>query len=212
MTRFGVMKHLAVLEEAGLVVTEERPHEAALPQPGPIREIHDRWISKYAEPTVAAMVGLRRQPRNAHRRPEEPPDRSIRGRRCTSTRSSSGPRRAGVGRRSPIPSSPGGTSTARRFESSLEPGAPYRMVLPDGSDAVVGHDRGGRPAAGAGDDVARALRRGAGRGAAEPGRVAAHRRAATASPSVTTIHRDLGAQPDDVGRASPTAGSGSSTR
>ncbi len=60
MTRFGVMKHLGVLEHAGLVVT----HRAGRTKlhylnPVPIREIHDRWISKYAQPVVAAMAGLR---------------------------------------------------------------------------------------------------------------------------------------------------------
>ncbi len=62
ITRFGVMKHLAVLEGARLVVTE-KVGRAKLHylNPVPIREIQERWISKYAEPTVAAMVGLRRQ-------------------------------------------------------------------------------------------------------------------------------------------------------
>lgn len=62
ITRFGVMKHLAVLEGSGLVVTE-KVGRAKLHylNPVPIREIQERWISKYAAPTVAAMVGLRRQ-------------------------------------------------------------------------------------------------------------------------------------------------------
>jgi DNA-binding transcriptional ArsR family regulator len=60
MTRFGVMKHLAVLEQAGLVVTQRvgRSKFHYL-NPVPIREIHDRWITKYAQPVAAAMVGLR---------------------------------------------------------------------------------------------------------------------------------------------------------
>ena len=62
MTRFGVMKHLAILEEANLLVT----HRAGRTKlhylnPVPIREIQERWITKYAQPTVDAMVGLRRQ-------------------------------------------------------------------------------------------------------------------------------------------------------
>jgi DNA-binding transcriptional ArsR family regulator len=62
MTRFGVMKHLTVLEHAGLVVT----HRAGRSKHHylnavPIREIHDRWITKYAQPVAAAMVGLRNQ-------------------------------------------------------------------------------------------------------------------------------------------------------
>lgn len=60
MTRFGVMKHLAVLEEAGLVVTERagRSKHHHL-NPVPIREIHDRWISRYTEPFVVGLLGLR---------------------------------------------------------------------------------------------------------------------------------------------------------
>jgi DNA-binding transcriptional ArsR family regulator len=60
MTRFGVMKHLRVLEEAHLVVTE-RVGRSKLHHlnPVPIREIHDRWISNYAEPLVAGLLALR---------------------------------------------------------------------------------------------------------------------------------------------------------
>ena len=62
MTRFGVMKHLAVLEQAGLVVTHrEGRRKLHYLNPVPIRELHDRWISKYAQPVAAAMVGLRIQ-------------------------------------------------------------------------------------------------------------------------------------------------------
>ena len=51
MTRFGVMKHLKVLEEAGLVVARKRGREKLhFLNPVPIRLIHDRWVSKYAEP------------------------------------------------------------------------------------------------------------------------------------------------------------------
>ena len=62
MTRFGVMKHLHVLEEAHLVVTE-RSGRSKLHylNPVPIREIHDRWISRYAEPFVTGMLALRDQ-------------------------------------------------------------------------------------------------------------------------------------------------------
>jgi DNA-binding transcriptional ArsR family regulator len=60
MTRFGVMKHLAVLETANLVVTK-RVGRTKLHylNPIPIGEIADRWISKYAQPFTRAMVGLR---------------------------------------------------------------------------------------------------------------------------------------------------------
>ena len=61
LTRFGVMKHLGVLEEAHLVTTRRTGREKHhFLNPVPIRELHDRWISKFAEPWVSAMVELRR--------------------------------------------------------------------------------------------------------------------------------------------------------
>src|SRR6201990_3599253 len=61
MSRFGVAKHLKVLEEAGLVTTRKRGREKLhLLNPVPIREVHDRWVSKYAEPWAAALTGLKR--------------------------------------------------------------------------------------------------------------------------------------------------------
>ena len=61
MTRFGVMRHLGVLEAAELITTRrvgrEKRHYL---NPVPIRLIHDRWISKYAEPTVGSMTALKR--------------------------------------------------------------------------------------------------------------------------------------------------------
>lgn len=60
MTRFGVMKHLAQLERAGLVVTNRRGREKLhFLNPVPIRLVHDRWVSKYAEPWAAALSGLK---------------------------------------------------------------------------------------------------------------------------------------------------------
>jgi uncharacterized protein YndB with AHSA1/START domain len=60
MTRFGVMKHLKLLEEAGLVVTRRRGREKLhFLNPVPIRLVHDRWVSKYAEPWVATLSGLK---------------------------------------------------------------------------------------------------------------------------------------------------------
>jgi DNA-binding transcriptional ArsR family regulator len=62
MSRFGVMKHLKVLEEAGLVVTRRRGREKLhFLNPVPIRLIHDRWVSKYAEPWAAALTDIKRQ-------------------------------------------------------------------------------------------------------------------------------------------------------
>ena len=62
MTRFGVMKHLRVLEEAGLVTTRRRGREKLhFLNPVPIRLVHDRWVSKYAEPWAATLTGLKRE-------------------------------------------------------------------------------------------------------------------------------------------------------
>src|SRR5436305_11206934 len=62
MTRFGVMKHLRVLEEAGLVVTRRHGREKLhFLNAVPIRQIHDRWIHKYAEPFASALADLKKQ-------------------------------------------------------------------------------------------------------------------------------------------------------
>jgi DNA-binding transcriptional ArsR family regulator len=62
MTRFGVMKHLRLLEEAGLVVTQRRGREKLhFLNPVPIRLVHDRWIDKYTERRVAALTDLKQQ-------------------------------------------------------------------------------------------------------------------------------------------------------
>jgi DNA-binding transcriptional ArsR family regulator len=62
MSRFGVMKHLKVLEQANLVVTRRRGREKLhFLNPVPIRLIHDRWVSKYAEPWASALSGLKKE-------------------------------------------------------------------------------------------------------------------------------------------------------
>ena len=60
MTRFGVMKHLRQLEQAGLVVTRKRGREKLhFLNPVPIQLIHDRWINKYTERHATALVNLK---------------------------------------------------------------------------------------------------------------------------------------------------------
>ncbi len=60
ISRFGVMKHLKLLEEAGLVVTRRRGREKLHHlNPVPIRLVHDRWVSKYSEPWVAGLSDLK---------------------------------------------------------------------------------------------------------------------------------------------------------
>src|SRR3954453_19419668 len=67
MTRFGVMKHLKVLEEAGLVTTRKAGREKLhFLNPVPIRLVHDRWIDKFTEPHVSALADLK------HRLEQEP--------------------------------------------------------------------------------------------------------------------------------------------
>ncbi len=62
MSRFGVMKHLGVLEEAGLVRTRRQGREKLhYLNPVPIRLIHDRWVSKYAETWSAALSDLKQR-------------------------------------------------------------------------------------------------------------------------------------------------------
>jgi len=62
MSRFGVMKHLKVLEGAGLVTTRKRGREKLhFLNPVPIRLVHDRWVNKYAEPWASALSQLKNE-------------------------------------------------------------------------------------------------------------------------------------------------------
>jgi DNA-binding transcriptional ArsR family regulator len=66
MTRFGVMKHLRVLEEARLITTRRAGRtKLHFLNPVPIRLIHDRWIDKYTERRVAALSDLKNELENA---------------------------------------------------------------------------------------------------------------------------------------------------
>lgn len=62
MTRFGVMKHLRVLEEANLIVTRrDGRNKLHYLNPVPVRQIYDRWIHKYRESQVSALTGLKKK-------------------------------------------------------------------------------------------------------------------------------------------------------
>jgi uncharacterized protein YndB with AHSA1/START domain len=62
MSRIGVMKHLQLLEDAGLVVTRRRGREKLhFLNPVPIRLVHDRWVSKFAEPWAAALSEIKQR-------------------------------------------------------------------------------------------------------------------------------------------------------
>lgn len=65
MSRFGVMKHLGILEEAGLVVTRKVGREKFhYLNPVPIQEVYDRWVSKYAQPWTHVLTGLKQHLEN----------------------------------------------------------------------------------------------------------------------------------------------------
>lgn len=74
MSRFGVMKHLAVLEDAGLVSTvrDGRSKRHHL-NPVPIAEIAERWLHKYAAPYATALLDLRAEAERGTEPPEEKP-------------------------------------------------------------------------------------------------------------------------------------------
>ncbi len=62
MTRFGVMKHLRVLEAADLIVSRRSGREKLhYLNPVPIRLVHDRWIDKYTERRVSALLDLKQE-------------------------------------------------------------------------------------------------------------------------------------------------------
>src|SRR5271167_1591089 len=62
MTRFGVMKHLSVLERAGMITTrKEGRQKLHFLNPVPIRQVHERWVSKYTEPWAAMLSALKEQ-------------------------------------------------------------------------------------------------------------------------------------------------------
>ena len=62
MSRFGVMKHLGILEDADLVVAVKDGRSKRLHlNPVPIEQVANRWIGKYAARFTAALVGLQQQ-------------------------------------------------------------------------------------------------------------------------------------------------------
>ena len=67
MTRFGVMKHLKVLEEARLIVTRREGREKLhFLNAVPIRLIHDRWIDKFKERELSALADLKTTVEKTH--------------------------------------------------------------------------------------------------------------------------------------------------
>ena len=135
MTRFGVMKHLRVLEDAGLVVTRRSGREKLhFLNPVPIRLIHDRWIDKYTERQVSALADLKTragEERHDHRRRRRD---AWRRRRSTGSTSRRRPRRSGTP--SPAPSGRQQYGYAGRAEYDLRPGGAYQAFA---SEAMKAH-------------------------------------------------------------------------
>ena len=78
MTRFGVMKHLHVLEDAGLVTTRRMGREKLhYLNPVPIRLIHDRWIGKYRLARAAALAELKQDLEEANMKTEQAPPAQV---------------------------------------------------------------------------------------------------------------------------------------
>lgn len=128
MTRFGVMKHLRVLEQAGLVVTRRAGREKLhYLNPVPIRDLHDRWISKYAAPWVSALTALREE---LEQPMTDAPHHVFQIYiRCTPEQLWDGITSADLTRR---------YFHETAVESTWEPGAPVVYRNPDGSTAVEG--------------------------------------------------------------------------
>ena len=134
MTRFGVMKHLKQLEEAGLVVTKRRGREKLhFLNPVPIRLVHDRWVSKYAEPWAAALSDLKHETGESH-------GEGLRDLHPDHARSASG-------RRSPTREIRSKYNFGASVTSDWTPGSRYEMSSPDGAGlARRGREPRGRPA------------------------------------------------------------------
>ena len=132
MTRFGVMKHLRVLEDAGLVVTRRSGREKLhFLNPVPIRLIHDRWIDKYSERQISALADLKRQSGDESMTTMTASDRPSRSTACTSRQH---PRRSGT--RSPSRTGPNATATAAGPTTTCARAGPIRGLA---SEAMRAH-------------------------------------------------------------------------
>ncbi len=127
MTRFGVSKHLRLLESAGLVLTRKQGREKLhYLNPVPIQLIHDRWINKYAERRVTALTELKRNleektgatPQKAQSLNSQWLPRTRQPQRSRCSRSISTPQRNEYGTPSPALNSARDTATAARLSST----------------------------------------------------------------------------------------------
>ena len=125
MTRFGVMKHLRVLEDAGLVVTRRSGREKLhFLNPVPIRLIHDRWIDKYTERQVSALADLKTRTGGDGMTTMTETDRDHSGLPGVHQGDPAGD----LGRDHRRPSGRRSTATSGRAEYDLRPGGAYRAL------------------------------------------------------------------------------------
>jgi uncharacterized protein YndB with AHSA1/START domain len=133
MTRFGVMRHLTVLEDAHLVTTErDGRRKLHYLNPMPIREIHDRWISRYAAPFADALTGLSNELNTKSTRKVT----MAAARHIYESFIRATPDEVWAAITQPEFTRRYFHHTA--FTTDLRPGSPHRYVLPDGTDAVDG--------------------------------------------------------------------------
>ena len=131
MTRFGVMKHLKVLEEAGLVTTKRRGREKLhFLNPVPIRLVHDRWVSKYAEPWARAGLDLKTMEEERMDQVKWTHRGGLDAMQRRSSRSTSRRRPSASGRRSPIPSCAAKYNFGVGVSSDWTEGSGYEAVHP----------------------------------------------------------------------------------
>lgn len=128
MTRYGVMKHLKILERASLVVTRRSGREKLhYLNPVPIRLLHDRWIGKYSRPWVSALSALKHQLEDSM---------SERPRHFYEVYIRTTPEKLWDAITRPEQTEKYFYGT--RFETELKPGAPFSLMLPDGKPAIAG--------------------------------------------------------------------------
>ena len=131
MTRFGVMKHLRVLEEAGLVTSTKAGREKLhYLNPVPIRQIHDRWIGKFSARATATLIDLKKSLE------EDEMDLMDKPTHVFEIFIQTTPEHLWEA----LTESDFTTQYyyASKIESDFKPGSDYRMTLPDGTEAIRG--------------------------------------------------------------------------
>ncbi len=130
MTRYGVMKHLQLLEDAGLITTQKEGREKYhYLNPVPIQEVYDRWVSKYAQPWAQSLTDLKFVLED-EAMPEKLTHKMQIFIRTTPEKLWDALTNGQISQQYYLASS--------RVESTWEPGAPYRYVTADGAILLDG--------------------------------------------------------------------------